>query len=177
VPPGSEDQDQVRAIIEDVRARAASAGKPQPPSRALAAAPASPPAAQAQPPKAASSAPAKPAAGGKTVSGTVKLAGALAGKAAPTDTLFIYARAETGSRVPLAILRGGAGELPRSFELDDSMGMTPAVTLSGTPSVVIEARVSKAGGAFVQSGDLVGTSPPVAPGARGVTVVIDKVVP
>jgi hypothetical protein len=37
--------------------------------------------------------------------------------------------------------------------------------------------VSKAGGAVVQSGDLVGTSKPVAPGAMGVDVVIDKVVP
>ncbi|PWB58827.1 MAG: hypothetical protein C3F16_13110 [Betaproteobacteria bacterium] len=107
----------------------------------------------------------------------MKLAEGLAGKVAPTDTLFIYARAETGSRMPLAILRGGAGELPKSFELDDSMGMTPAVTLSGTPSVVIEARVTKAGGAVVQSGDLIGTSKPVAPGAKGVAVVIDKVVP
>ncbi len=178
-PPGSEDADQVRQIIEDVRGRAAAAGKPLPPSKALAAAPAAP-SAPPQPPMGMGTAPAakaKPAVPGKSVSGTVKLAEGLAGKVAPTDTLFIYARAETGSRMPLAILRGGAGELPKSFELDDSMGMTPAVTLSGTPSVVIEARVSKAGGAVVQSGDLVGTSKPVAPGAKGVAVVIDKVVP
>lgn len=178
-PPGSEDADQVRQIIEDVRGRAAAAGKPLPPSKAIAAAPAVP-SAPPQPPMGmgkAPSGPAKPAVPGKSVSGTVKLAEGLAGKVAPTDTLFIYARAETGSRMPLAILRGGAGELPKSFELDDSMGMTPAVTLSGTPSVVIEARVSKAGGAVVQSGDLIGTSKPVAPGAKGVAVVIDKVVP
>jgi cytochrome c-type biogenesis protein CcmH len=177
VPPGSEDADQVGKIIEDVRGRAAAAGKPLPPSRVVASAPAAPAAVPPQPPKGAPAKASKPAAGGKTVSGTVKLAGALAGRTSPTDTLFIYARAETGSRIPLAILRGGAGELPKSFELDDSMGMTPAATLSGTPSVVIEARVSKAGGAVVQSGDLVGTSKPVAPGARGVDVVIDKVVP
>ncbi len=179
VPPGSEDADQVRQIIEDVRGRAAAAGKPQPPSKLLAAAPAVPaaPAAAPPPPLGAKAPAAKPAAAGKTVSGTVKLAESLAGKAAPTDTLFIYARAETGSRIPLAILRGGAGELPRAFVLDDSLGMTPAATLSGTPSVVIEARVSKAGGAVTQSGDLIGTSKPVAPGAKDVAVVIDKVVP
>jgi cytochrome c-type biogenesis protein CcmH len=114
---------------------------------------------------------------GKSVSGTVKLAEALAGKTAATDTLFIYARAETGSRIPLAILRGGAGELPKSFELDDSMSMSPSATLSAATSVVIEARVSKAGGAAAQSGDLIGTSKPVAPGAKGVAIVIDKVVP
>jgi cytochrome c-type biogenesis protein CcmH len=119
----------------------------------------------------------KGAATGKSVSGTVRLAEALAGKTAATDTLFIYARAETGSRIPLAILRGGAGELPKAFELDDSMGMSPSVKLSTTPSVIIEARVSKQGGAVVQPGDLIGTSKPVAPGAKGVAVVIDKVVP
>jgi cytochrome c-type biogenesis protein CcmH len=177
VPPGSEDADQVGRIIEDVRGRAAGAGKPLPPSKALASAPAAPAAPAVAPAQPAKGAPGKPAAGGKSVSGTVKLAGTLAGKTSPTDTLFIYARAETGSRIPLAIIRGGAGELPKSFELDDSMGMSPAATLSGTPSVVIEARVSKAGGAVVQSGDLVGTSKPVAPGAKGVAVVIDKVVP
>jgi cytochrome c-type biogenesis protein CcmH len=180
VAPGSEDEAEVNGIIADVRGRAAAAGKPVPPSSALAAVPA----ARAQPtlpppanPPVGAAAPAKAKPGGKTVSGTVKLADSLAGKTSPTDTLFIYARAETGSRIPLAILRGGAGELPKAFVLDDSMGMTPAATLSGTPSVVIEARVSKAGGAVTQPGDLLGTSKPVAPGAQGVAIVIDKVVP
>lgn len=181
VPPGSEDAAEVRNIIEEVRSRAAAAGKPQPPSKVLAAAPAQvPPTATAKaaaphPPM--DGAPAPAAAPGKSVSGTVKLADALAGRTTPTDTLFIYARAESGSRIPLAILRGGAGELPKAFELDDSMGMSPAARLSTTPSVVIEARVTRAGGAVVQSGDLIGTSKPVAPGASGVAIVIDKVVP
>lgn len=175
VPPDSQDTAEIRNIVEEVRSRAAAAGKPLPPSKVLAAAPA-----PAMPPVAAAmggGAPAKAPAGGKTVTGTVRLAGALAGKVSPTDTLFIYARAESGSRMPLAIIRGGAGELPKTFELDDSMGMSPAVTLSSAASVVIEARVSKAGGAIPQPGDLVGTSKPVAPGAKGVAVVIDKVVP
>ena len=75
------------------------------------------------------------------------------------------------------LITGGAGELPKAFELDDSMSMSPAATLSKAQSVVIEARVTKAGGAAAQSGDLVGTSKPVAPGARGIAIVIDKVVP
>ena len=183
--PGSEDAAQVANVIEDVRGRAAAAGKPLPPSKALAAAASRRGAdgspghgRRAAPPMgAAPAAPPAKAVPGKSVSGTVKLADALAGKVTPTDTLFIYARAETGSRIPLAILRGGAGELPKAFELDDSMGMSPGVNLSTTPSVVIEARVSKSGDAVTQPGDLVGTSKPVAPGARGVAVVIDKVVP
>jgi cytochrome c-type biogenesis protein CcmH len=130
--------------------------------------------AQAQPP--AGSGPAK-APPGKSISGTVKLADALSGKTAPSDTLFIFARAESGSRMPLAILKGGAKELPRSFALDDSMGMSPAVKLSETASVVVEARISRSGNAVTQPGDLVGVSKPVAPGATGVAIVIDKVVP
>ena len=39
LPPGSEDADQVGKIIEDVRGRAAAAGKPLPPSKAVASAP------------------------------------------------------------------------------------------------------------------------------------------
>jgi cytochrome c-type biogenesis protein CcmH len=179
VPPGSEDATEIRNIIEDVRSRSAAAGKPLPPAKLLAAGPApAAPAMTAAAPKApATASPSQAPAGGKTVSGTVRLAEALAGKTAPTDTLFIYARAETGSRIPLAIIRGGAGELPKAFVLDDSMGMSPAARLSATPSVVIEARVSKAGGAVTQPGDLVGTSKPVAPGAKAVAIVIDKVVP
>ena len=80
--------------------------------------------------------------------------------------------------MPLAIIRGGAGELPKTFELDDSMGMTPAVTLSAARRRWSSRRASPRPAArSPQPGDLVGTSKPVAPGAKGVAVVIDKVVP
>jgi cytochrome c-type biogenesis protein CcmH len=114
---------------------------------------------------------------GKGISGSVRLAESLAGRISPSDTLFIYARAETGSRMPLAILRGGAGQLPKEFLLDDSMGMTPTAKLSEAAAVVVEARISKAGSAMAQPGDLLGTSKPVAPGATGVAIVIDRVQP
>ncbi len=189
VPAGGEEARDVGNIIEEVRSRAAAAGKPLPPSKALALALAAaksapPPAPEAAPPAApfaamppGGGAPAMAPVPGKSISGTVRLAPALASKISPTDTLFIYARAESGSRMPLAIIRGGAGELPRAFELDDSMGMTPAARLSAAPAVIVEARVSKAGGAITQPGDLVGLSKAVAPGAKGVDIVIDKVVP
>jgi cytochrome c-type biogenesis protein CcmH len=57
------------------------------------------------------------------------------------------------------------------------MSMSPAYKLSTTPSVLIEARVSKSGGATAQPGDLTGTSAAVKPGTRGVKVVIDRQVP
>ena len=172
VPPGSEDQQKVAAIIEEVRGRAAAAGSALPPGRAVAQAPKAPPA--APPAKAAA---AVPAAGASTVSGTVSIAPALASKVAITDSLFIFARAEGGPRVPLAVLRGGARELPKDFVLDDSMAMAPGMNLSTAGPVRIEARVSKSGNATPQPGDLVGSSAVVKPGARDVKIVIDRALP
>ena len=79
--------------------------------------------------------------------------------------------------MPLAVLRVGAKELPRQFALDDSMGMGQGTKLSSTSAVIVEARVSKRGNAMPQSGDLFGNSAPVKPGATGVHVTIDKIVP
>ena len=97
--------------------------------------------------------------------------------AAASDTLFIYARAVQGPRMPLAIVRTTAGEWPRAFRLDDSMGMTPAAKLSNANEVVVEARVSKTGNATPSPGDLLGSSAAVKPGARDVLIVINDVVP
>ena len=91
--------------------------------------------------------------------------------------MFIFARAVDGPRMPLAVLRVPARELPRQFRLDDSMGMAPGVKLSTAGAVIVEARVSKSGNALPQPGDLSGRSAPVKPGASDVQVLIDQVVP
>jgi len=57
------------------------------------------------------------------------------------------------------------------------MAMMPAQTISLAKSVVVEARISKAGNAVAQAGDLRGASAPIAPGASNVQIVIDQVVP
>ena len=118
-----------------------------------------------------------PAAGGGSVAGTVTLAPALAAKAAPTDVVFIFARAAQGPRMPLAILRKQVKDLPVTFSLDDSMAMTPEMKLSSFPSIVVGARVSRSGNAMPQSGDLEGLSPPMAGGAAGVSITIDRQLP
>ncbi len=110
---------------------------------------------------------------GGRVSGVVRLAPELAGKVSPGDTVFIFARAAEGPRMPLAILRKRASDLPAEFTLDDSMAMAPQMKLSAFPDVVIGARVSKSANASPQPGDLQGSSPPVNGGARSVSVVID----
>lgn len=114
---------------------------------------------------------------GSAVSGEVVLAPELAARMAPGDTLFIFARAAQGPRMPLAILRRPAGEWPQRFTLDDAMAMAPNLRLSGFPSVVVGARLSRSGQAMPQTGDLLGQSEPVAPGASGLRIVIDRVQP
>lgn len=111
------------------------------------------------------------------VSGTVTLAPELKAKAAPNDTVFIFARPAEGPRMPLAILRKKVSDLPLTFTLDDSSAMSTAARLSGTPQVIIGARISKSGDAMPQSGDLQGASNPVNNTAQGVAVVIDAAIP
>jgi len=112
-----------------------------------------------------------------TIAGRVDISPALATKVALTDTVFIFARAVDGPRVPLAVLRIAAKDLPKEFTLDDSMGMAPGAKLSGAAAVIVEARISRSGNALPQSGDFSGRSAPIKPGAAGVKVVIDQVVP
>ena len=116
----------------------------------------------------------KAPAGAKTVSGVVQLSGALAGKAAPEDNVFVFARAAEGPRMPLAVLRRQVKDLPLTFKLDDSMAMTPGLELSSFPRVVVGARISKSGRPTSSPGDLEGVSQPVVPGATGITVLIDR---
>ena len=112
-----------------------------------------------------------------SIQGKVSLAPALAGKVQPNDTVFIFARAFEGPRMPLAILRRKASELPISFILDDSTAMSDEMKLSKFPLVVVGARVSKSGNAMPQSGDLVGQSGSVKSGSSGLGIVIDTVQP
>jgi cytochrome c-type biogenesis protein CcmH len=122
-------------------------------------------------------APGNSVAASASVAGRVELSAALAGRAAPDDTVFIFARAAEGPRMPLAIVRKRVKDLPAAFTLDDSMAMAPGMNLSAFPKVVVGARISKSGNAASQSGDLEGGSAPMAPGASGVVVVIDRVLP
>jgi cytochrome c-type biogenesis protein CcmH len=117
------------------------------------------------------------ASNGGQVSGQVKLSPALAAKVSPGDTLFIFARAEKGPRMPLAILSLKASELPYRFSLDDSNSMAPGMKLSAFPSVMVVARISKSGNATAQSGDLEGSAGPISPGTQNLQINIDKVIP
>jgi cytochrome c-type biogenesis protein CcmH len=184
VPPGSSLSGSIDASIAEARelgglkAALASGAGAAPAGGSANVPPTASPARPAPSVAAASSAPsATSVAAGESIAGTVELAPSLAARATPTDTVFIFARAAEGSKMPLAILRKQVKDLPMQFTLDDSLAMTPAMALSKFPTVVVGARVSKSGNATPQPGDLEGFSTVVKTGAKGVVVIIDRALP
>jgi cytochrome c-type biogenesis protein CcmH len=109
-----------------------------------------------------------------SISGVVELAPALQAQVAPTDTVLVIARAP-GARMPVAVLRARATQLPLAFTLDDSLSMSPNSAFSHNNAVELEARISKSGMAQPEAGDLISSVQTVAMGARKVTVRVDKV--
>lgn len=148
VPPGS---DASKAVDESLAEARAAMGKAAPGKNAQVAA-------------------------GSAVRGTVRLDPKLVANSSPDDTVFIVARAIQGPRMPLAIARTTVSGLPYAYTLDDSMAMAPGVNISSQKQVVIAARISRSGKAAPEKGDIEGTSKPVAPGAKGVDVVLSRVI-
>ncbi len=129
-------------------------------------APPQPPAAEPQP----------TAAAAEGLDVTVSLSPELADRMPPETAVFVFARAESGPPMPLAVQRLTLADLPASVRLDDSMAMMPQMRLSAFPQVVVGARVSPSGQAMPQPGDLEGSTGPMSStGAGTVSVTIDHV--
>ena len=83
----------------------------------------------------------------------------------PAATVFILARnADSDSRMPIAVQRVTAAQLPITLRLDDSNSMA-GQKLSQTPSVIVAVQVSPDGRPGTQSATWVGEIGPLAPGA------------
>jgi cytochrome c-type biogenesis protein CcmH len=109
---------------------------------------------------------------------SVSLDPVLLEKISPDDTVFIFARATQGPRMPLAIVRTQASELPVIVTLDDSTAMSPATKLSKFNQVIIGARISKSGDAMPRSGDMQGVSTAVKlREITGVKITINEILP
>ncbi|MBA6415978.1 c-type cytochrome biogenesis protein CcmI [Colwellia sp. 6M3] len=68
-------------------------------------------------------------------------------------TVFIYAIAADGPRMPLAAVKIKTSDLPVTIVLDDSQAMTPQMRLSSVNKVHIYAVVSMQGSVGIKSGD------------------------
>jgi cytochrome c-type biogenesis protein CcmH len=108
----------------------------------------------------------KTAPGAERIAGRVSLDPALASQVSPQDTVFIYANAADGPRMPLAIVRTTVDKLPYDFVLDDSMAMNPQMKLSHISAVMVRARISRSGNAMAQPGDLGVSAGPIKPGSK-----------
>ena len=106
----------------------------------------------------------------------VDLAPGLRAKLAPNDMLFVYARAKSGSPMPLAVKRVPAKDFPIDIALADSDGPMPTLRLSQQATVALQARVSHSGDALPQSGDFEAAPLTATVGANNVlTLTIDRV--
>lgn len=75
--------------------------------------------------------------------------------------VFIYARAWQGSRMPLAIQRLTLADLPATLVLDESMAMSPALSLAQAAQVELIARIALDGSATAKPGDWQGAIGPI----------------
>lgn len=119
----------------------------------------------------------KGATAGAQISGRVTLAGALKARVQPDDTVLIFARLVDGPRMPVAVLKRRAAELPLDFKLDESTAMNPSLRLSPSMQVVVGVRVTRSGQAMAQPGDLQGFSDPVPVGTNGLAIEVKDIVP
>jgi cytochrome c-type biogenesis protein CcmH len=108
----------------------------------------------------------------------VSLAPVVQERVAAGDTVFVFARAVSGPAMPVAAVRLVASQLPASVTLDDTHAVMPMARLSQFSEVRVEARVSKAGNAIAQPGDIKGEVTGIQVGAgQPVSVTIDTVIP
>tara|TARA_B110000238_G_C16124766_1_gene438716 strand:+ start:1070 stop:2317 length:1248 start_codon:yes stop_codon:yes gene_type:complete len=88
---------------------------------------------------------------------TVQLNESVNQHASSGDTLFIYARALQGPKMPLSLVRLTVANLPAKITLSKEMAMMPSMDIDTFEKIEVLARISKSGQAITQKGDLIST--------------------
>ena len=146
--PGSDGARMIAGVIETAQQRLVAAGE-LPAAAAVAGANAT--------------ASAKPVATDPTPGVTVRVELPQGAELAPSDTVFVLARnADSDSRMPIAVQRLQAGQLPLTLRLDDSNSMA-GQKLSGTESIVVVVQVSPSGTPGEAGATWLGKGGPLAP--------------
>lgn len=106
----------------------------------------------------------------------IELAPALRSRPAAAGMLFVYARPESGSSMPLAVQRIAHPHFPVTVVLDDHMAVMPTAKLSDYHRWVVTARLSGSSDAKPETGDLEGRATvDRADVGRSHAIVIDHV--
>jgi cytochrome c-type biogenesis protein CcmH len=152
--PDSESARMIASVIESARQKLGEAGVPE-----------QVPGVATSPAAAAESDLAGPVGPGVTVRVSLPADAA----ASPADTVFILARnAESDSRMPIAVQRLQASQLPITLRLDDSNSMA-GQKLSETESVVVVVQVSPSGRPGEANASWLGQAGPLTPSSDGET--------
>ena len=112
----------------------------------------------------------------KNISGLVELNPELKSRVKPDDIVMVIARAP-GARMPVALMRARAADLPLRFVLNDDLAMTPDALISNLSEATVEVRVSKSGQAKAEPGDLYSNIQTVKVGTANLKVIVDQVRP
>ncbi|WP_040696542.1 c-type cytochrome biogenesis protein CcmI [Pseudoalteromonas citrea] len=109
---------------------------------------------------------------------TVTIADSLLASVPENATLFVFAKAVDGPKMPLAVEKLTDFYLPLVVTLDDSMAMMPNLKLSNFDQVVVTARISIDNSVTVSAGELEGQSQPIAltGSVQNQTVEISRVI-
>lgn len=99
---------------------------------------------------------------GIEIRGRVSLSEAARAVVQKDDIVFVFARAENGPPMPLAVVQRPASELPFEFVLNDASSMVQGSGLSGTDAVIVTAKISAPGNALSKNLDLQVKSDPIA---------------
>ena len=95
-----------------------------------------------------------------TLTVRIETAPTLATQIESSHTLYVYARSNTGDRMPVAAVRRSAGELPLEIILDDRSSLMGTSVLSDYNTVTLSAHISRTGDAIRRPGDLASESIP-----------------
>jgi cytochrome c-type biogenesis protein CcmH len=98
----------------------------------------------------------KGAAAGASVTVKVDINDDVRSRFSDGDSVFVYAKAAAGPKMPLAVQRLTLAQLPTTVTLDDSMAMMEGMNMSTFGSVVVSARVTTTGSAIAKAGDYIG---------------------
>ena len=96
------------------------------------------------------------ATGGASLQVKVDISNDVRSRFSAGDTVFIYAKAAAGPKMPLAAQRLTLAQLPTTVTLDDSMAMMEGMNMSAFGNVVVSARVTTTGSAIAKAGDYIG---------------------